>query len=295
MNSIFEEIKQSFQSGGTLVKLIYINLGVFLVFNILRAILFLGGIDIGFSVSQYIAVPADLSNLISRPWTIITYMFFHEGFIHVLFNMLWLYWMGKIFLSFMSQRQLLGVYIMGGISGALLYILFYNIFPAFQNDLPISYALGASASVYAVVFAAVVYAPNLALNLLFIGPIKLKYIGAFLVLLDIISIAGTNAGGHIAHLGGAIFGYLFITAQNQKIDLLKPVSWITDAFTSSPSQKRRKKMKVDYKKPTDDFEYNRVKAEQQKEIDRILDKISKGGYDSLTSEEKQTLFRMKGR
>ncbi|PKP36436.1 MAG: rhomboid family intramembrane serine protease [Bacteroidetes bacterium HGW-Bacteroidetes-15] len=293
MNSIIQELKHSFKDGGTLVRLIYINLGIFLAFNILRAILFLGGVDIGFSVSQYIAVPADLSNLASRPWTILTYMFFHEGFIHVLFNMLWLYWMGKIFLSFMSEGKLLGVYIMGGIGGALLYILFYNVFPAFQNDLPISYALGASASVYAVVFAAVTFAPNLTLNLLFIGPVKLKYIGAFLIVLDIISIAGTNAGGHIAHLGGAIFGYLFITAQNQKIDLLKPVTWVIDAFTSSPSANRRKKMKVDYKKPTDDFEYNRVKAEQQAEIDRILDKISKGGYDSLTAEEKKTLFKMK--
>lgn len=295
MNSIVEEIKESFRNGGTLVRLIYVNLAVFLVFNVLRAILFLGGIDIGFSVSQYIAVPAHLSNLATRPWTIVTYMFFHEGFIHVLFNMLWLYWMGKIFLSFMTQRQLLAIYIMGGISGALLYILFYNIFPAFSESLPISYALGASASVYAVVFAAVFYAPHLTLNLLFIGPVKLMYIGAFLVLLDIISIAGTNAGGHIAHLGGALFGYLFIAAQKQKLDLIAPVNWIIDAFTSSPSVKKRKKMKVEYKKPTDDYEYNRVKAEQQKEIDRILDKISKGGYDSLTSEEKKTLFRMKGR
>jgi membrane associated rhomboid family serine protease len=293
MNSIIHELKQSFKDGGTLVRLIYINLGVFLAFNILRAILFLGGVDIGFSVSQYIAVPANLSNLASRPWTIFTYMFFHEGFIHVLFNMLWLYWMGKIFLGFMSQRKLLSVYIMGGIWGAGLYILFYNIFPVFQNELPVSYALGASASVYAVVFAAVTFAPNLSLNLFLIGPVRLKYIGAFLIILDIISIAGSNAGGHIAHLGGALFGFLFIYFQNQNVNFAKPVDWLIDAFTSSPSVKKRKKMKVDYKKATDDFEYNRLKAEQQAEIDRILDKISKGGYDTLTAEEKKTLFRMK--
>lgn len=293
MNSILREIKQSFIDGGTLIRLIYINLGVFLAFNVFRAILFLGGIDIGFAVSQYLAVPAYVPSLASKPWTVITYMFFHQGFIHILFNMLWLYWLGRIFLSFMSQQKLLGVYLMGGISGAALYILFYNVFPVFQDALFESSAIGASASVYAIVFAAVAFAPNLSLHLFLIGPIRLKYIGAALILMDIIGMAGSNAGGHIAHLGGALFGYLFIYFQNQKVDLTKPVLWVIDAFTSSPSAQKRKKMKVEYKKSADDYEYNRVKAEQQAEIDRILDKISKGGYDSLTAEEKKTLFKMK--
>ena len=293
MNSIFNEIKQSFKHGGMLVKLIYINLGVFLAFNIFRAVLALGGIDIGFKLSQYIAVPAHLPTLATRPWTLLTYMFFHEGFIHILFNLLWLFWLGKIFLSFMSERKLLGVYIMGGLSGGLLYIFFYNIFPAFADVLPMSFALGASASVLAVVFAVASYAPNYTLNLMFIGPVRIKYLALFMVMLDIISIAGSNAGGHIAHLGGALFGYLFIYFQKQDVDLARPVYFFIDAFTSSPSTRRRKKMKVDYRKPTDDYEYNKQKADQQKEVDRILDKISKGGYSTLTEEEKQTLFRMK--
>jgi membrane associated rhomboid family serine protease len=293
MNSILQEIKQSFIDGGNLVKLIYINLGIFLAFNILNAILFLGGVDIGVTLSRYLAVPAYLPNFASRPWTLITYMFFHEGFIHILFNMLWLYWFGRIFLGFMSQSKLLGVYIMGGIWGGLLYMLFYNIFPVFNEVLPVSFALGASASVYAVVFAATSYAPNMSLNLMFIGPVKLKYIAAVLVVIDIISIAGSNAGGHIAHLGGALFGYLYIYFQAQKIDLAKPVHWFIDVFATSSSTQKRKKMKVDYSKPTDDYEYNKMKAVQQAEIDRILDKISKGGYDSLTADEKKTLFKMK--
>jgi membrane associated rhomboid family serine protease len=295
MNSILYEIKQSFKTGGTLVKLIYVNLGVFLAFNILLAILFLAKSDLGLIISKYIAVPAHLPTLASRPWTIVTYMFFHEGFIHILFNLLWLYWLGRIFLGFMSERKLLGVYIMGGIWGAALYILFYNVFPVFAENLPVSFALGASASVYAIVFAAVTYAPNLSLNLLLIGQVRLKYIGVALIVMDIIGIAGSNAGGHIAHLGGALFGFLFIYFQNQGVDMVKPVSWVIDAFTSSPSTNRRKKMKVNYTKPKDDYEYNKIKAEQQAEIDRILDKISKGGYESLTKEEKETLFRMKGR
>ena len=295
MNSILYEIKQSFKTGGTLVKLIYINLGVFLAYNILLAILFLAKSDLGLIISKYIAVPAHLPTLASRSWTIITYMFFHEGFIHILFNLLWLYWLGRIFLGFMSERKLLGVYIMGGIWGAALYILFYNVFPVFADSLTNSFALGASASVYAIVFAAVAYAPNLSLNLLLIGQVRLKYIGLALIVMDIIGIAGSNAGGHIAHLGGALFGFLFIYFQNQGVDMVKPVNWVIDAFTSSPSTNRRKKMKVNYTKPRDDYEYNKMKAEQQAEIDRILDKISKGGYESLTKEEKETLFRMKGR
>jgi membrane associated rhomboid family serine protease len=293
MNSIIQEIRQSFKDGGNLVKLIYINLGVFLAFNVLRAILFLGGVDISASISRYLSFPAYLPNFASRPWTIISYMFFHEGFIHILFNMLWLYWFGKIFLGFMSQRKLLGVYIMGGIWGGLLYMLFYNIFPIFSEALPASFALGASAAVYAVVFAATSYAPNMSLNLMFIGAVRLKYIAAVLVVIDIISIAGSNAGGHIAHLGGALFGYLFIYFQSQKVDLAKPVYWFIDVFTTSASTQKRRNMKVDYSKATDDYEYNRLKADQQAEIDRILDKISKGGYDSLTAEEKKTLFKMK--
>lgn len=292
--NIVDEIKQSFREGGNLVKLIYINLAVFLAYNIIKVIFFLAGSSFGETLTQYLAVPAYLPNLAQRPWTIFTYMFFHEGFLHILFNLLWLYWFGKIFISFMSERKLLGVYIMGGLSGALLYMIFYNVFPVFANVLPVSFALGASASVLAVVFASTTYAPNLQMNLMFIGPVKLKYIAAFMIVLDIIGIAGTNAGGHIAHLGGAIFGYFFIYFQRQNVDLVRPVLWFVDIFKSTPSERKRSKMKVDYKRAAaDEMEYNRIKAEQQAEIDRILDKISKAGYDSLTADEKKTLFSMK--
>lgn len=291
MRNIWNEIKQSFKRGGVLIQLIYINLGVFIIYNILKAVLLLGGVHV--NMVPYLAVPAHLPILISRPWTLLSYMFFHQGFIHILFNVLWLYWLGNIFLGYMSQRKLLGVYIMGGIAGALLYIIFYNIFPVFSSSLPISYALGASASVYAIVFAAVAYVPNLRINLMFIGPVRLKYIGVALIVMDIMGIAGSNAGGHIAHLGGALFGYLFILALKKNTDLTKPVDWVIDTFSQSASQKQRKKMKVEYSKPRDDYEYNKQRAEQQKEIDRILDKISKGGYESLTAAEKETLFKHK--
>ena len=295
MVNIWQEIRQSFRNGGILVKLIYVNLGVFLIYNLVKVFLFLGGSAFHTELTRFLAVPAYLPNLAHRPWTVFTYMFFHEGFIHILFNLLWLYWLGRIFLNFMSERKLFGVYIMGGLSGAAFYILFYNVFPVFSGVLPVSYALGASASVLAVVFAAATYAPNLRLNLMFIGPVALKYIALVMVLLDIVGMAGSNAGGHIAHLGGALFGYLFIYFQKLNVNLIKPVDWFMDFVFAGPSKMRRKKMRVEYRKTSDDYEYNRMKAEKQAEIDRILDKISKAGYDSLSAEEKKTLFQMKDR
>lgn len=293
--NIFEEIAASFKKGGMLVKLIYINLAVFLVYNLLFVFFFLAGAKDSFNLMNYLAVPAHIPNFLARPWTILTYMFFHEGFLHILFNLLWLYWLGQIFVHYKSEKELLGVYIMGGIAGAALYMLFYNVFPVFAESLPISYALGASAAVLAVVFAISTYVPNLTLNLLFIGPVKLKYIAAFMVVLDVIGIAGNNAGGHIAHLGGALFGYLFIVGQRNKVNLIKPILWAIGIWENYNPFRRKPKMKVDYRRTADDMEYNRVKVEKQKEIDIILDKISQSGYDSLSAEEKKTLFNMKGK
>jgi membrane associated rhomboid family serine protease len=293
--NIFEEIAESFKKGGMLVKLIYINLAVFLVYNLLFVFFFLAGAKDSFNLTNYLAVPAHIPNFLARPWTILTYMFFHEGFLHILFNLLWLYWLGQIFVRYKNEKELLGVYIMGGIAGAALYMLFYNVFPVFAESLPISYALGASAAVYAVVFATVTYNPNFTLNLMFIGPVKLKYIAAFLIVLDVISIAGNNAGGHIAHLGGAIFGYLFIVGQRSKVNLILPVLWAIGIWENYNPFRRKPKMKVDYRHTADDMEYNRVKVEKQKEIDIILDKISHSGYDSLSADEKKTLFNMKGK
>lgn len=289
--SISSEIKESFKEGSSLTKIIYINLAVFVIYNLIRAIYFIGGAPIGNSLAQYIAVPAETSGLISRPWTIFTYMFFHEEFLHILFNMLWLYWFGMFFLEYMSQRKLVGIYIMGGLAGAALYILAFNLLPVFSNILPMAFALGASASVLAIVVAISTLMPNLSINLLFIGSVKLKYLALFSVLLDIISIPVSNPGGHIAHLGGALFGYLYIVFSRQGIDLVKPITWIFDII--SRKRQPRSHLKVNYRKADTDFDYNKRKVEQHASIDKILDKIAKSGYDSLTKEEKDTLFKFK--
>jgi membrane associated rhomboid family serine protease len=289
--SIASEIKDSFKSGSNLTKLIYINLAIFIVYNLVRVIFFLGGTPLGDSLALYLAVPADPASLISKPWTIFTYMFFHEEFLHILFNMLWLYWFGIIFLEYLSQKKLVGVYIMGGLSGAAFYILLFNVLGVFREALPLAIALGASASVLAVTIAIATLKPNLTINLMFIGPVKLKYLALFSVILDIISIPISNPGGHIAHLGGAIFGYLYIIVGREGVDLTKPVIWILDLFALKRNP--RSHLKVDYRKPLTDYDYNKKKVEQQIGLDKILDKIAKSGYDSLSKEEKETLFKFK--
>jgi membrane associated rhomboid family serine protease len=287
-----EEIKQSFKHSNAMFKLIYINLAVFLIINIIHVFFFFFELDwdrTGFV--KWLEVPAWLPSLGRRPWTIITYMFTHEQFLHILFNMLTLYWFSLIFLNYFDEKKLLNLYILGGITGAIFYILAFNLFPVFQIALPHSAALGASASVLAIMIAVSVYVPNNTIYLVLIGPIKLKYIAIFFIFLDILSIPIGNAGGHIAHLGGAFFGWIFALQIKSGRDITKWFGHIMDGLFIL--LKPREKIKVTYRRPADEIDYNSQKIERQNEIDRILDKISKGGYESLTKEEKDILFRMR--
>ena len=290
--TIIDEIKQSFKTGSVLTKLIYVNLAVFVAVKLIQVLLFLfslGGPE-GYFIVQWLAVPADISELLTRPWTIFTYMFLHIGFLHILFNILWLYWFGRIFLEYLDEKKLLGVYILGGFAGAALYIFSFNLFPAFSQLVPVSRALGASAAVLAVVISISVYVPNYTINLMFIGPVRLKYIAAFMIILDVISIAGSNAGGHIAHLGGALFGWFFIRQYRTGKDITKGINIFIQKVSSW--FKPGRKLKVEYKKTPSDYDYNKQKAARQELINEILDKISKSGYDSLSKEEKEILFRV---
>lgn len=287
--SIWDEIKSSFRLGSNLTRLIYINLGVFLVFALLRVLLFFTASATGW-ITGVMAVPANLQLLMIRPWTIVTYMFYHEDFLHILFNLLWLYWFGQLFLQFFTQRQLTWVYLLGGIGGALLYILAFNLLPPFKGYAEVSLALGASASVLAVVIAVAALQPNFTVYLLFLGAVRLKYLALATVFVDIISIPVSNSGGHIAHLGGALFGFLYVVMLRRGTDLAKP-------FYSLASIKfpKRNRMKVTYRSHNTDYDYNYRKAQKQKQIDDILDKIARSGYDSLTKEEKDILFKANNR
>jgi len=189
--NLIDEIKASFKEGSTLTKLIYLNLGVFLAVKIAQIFFILFDAPQGFeSLLRWFAVPASLPDLIRKPWTLITYMFLHEGFLHILFNMLWLFWFGRIFLEYLDQKKLVSVYLLGGIVGAILYIISFNLFPVFKSVLTESVALGASASVIAVVIAIAAYVPNHTVYLMFIGPVKIKYIGIIIfIVTSVLSLA----------------------------------------------------------------------------------------------------------
>ena len=286
--TIWDEIKESFKEGSALTRLIYINLGVFLVIRILNVFFFLSGTP--FPFMDWLALPADFRLLASRPWTLITYMFLHFEFLHILFNLLWLYWMGQIFLGYFDQGKLVTIYLLGGIFGGLFYVAGYNSFPAFSQIVSDSRLLGASASVIAIVAALAVHAPNHTLHLMFIGPVKMKYIALISILMYVIGISSSNAGGNLAHLGGAFCGAIYVLQlrrgnnRNKKGNGL--FSDLKKVFTPKP------KVTLSYRKPVDDIEYNRQKNQDQKRMNEILEKISKSGYDSLSKEEKEILFRM---
>ena len=287
---IWDDIVRTFRSGNNLIRLIYLNTAVFLVMAIVSIIGFLLNNDVvAAKALSFLSVPADMHKLIARPWTIVTYMFTHKDILHILFNMLWLYWFGSIFLEYLDQRKLVAVYLLGGITGAVMYIASFNIFPAFAGVLTESVAIGASASVMAVVVAISAYVPDYTINLLLLGRIRIKYMALAIFILTSVLDFSVNSGGKLAHIGGAFFGYLYTLNLRKGHDIGKGFNRIIDFLATI--LKPRKKLKVKFKKPVSDYDYNAMKAERQKSINSILDKISKGGYESLTKEEKEILFR----
>jgi len=273
--SLIQNIKNEFKNSNYLNKLIYLNVFVFLILNISSVFFSLFLIDIK-SFSENLMLSSNTSEIIKHPWTLLTYMFLHENFLHLLFNMIWLHFGGKLFLQYLNQKQLLNIYILGGLSGGILFIIAFNYLPALISHNENAMALGASASVLAIVFALATYMPNYKINIPLIGFVKLKYIALFFIILDFLSIPKGNAGGHIAHLGGAFFGYIYIKQINQKknnkdnslikffINIFRPVK------KTNPKQKN--------------------KTDNQRNIDLVLEKISKSGYNSLNKDEKELLF-----
>ncbi|MGQ9847326.1 MAG: rhomboid family intramembrane serine protease, partial [Bacteroidales bacterium] len=286
MENLFSKYWNKFKYGNYLTKILYINIAVFLLVSFSRLFVFLFHFkdQSVYYILNYLMLPANVQLLKTMPWTIFTYMFTHEEILHIVFNMLWFYWFGKIFIDYLSSKKLLYTYIIGGIFGALFYILAFNIFPAFQEIVHTSKALGASASVIAVVVTISFYVPEYRLNLLFIGQVKLKHIAIFTIIIDFLSIASENSGGHIAHLGGAFYGFCYgFLLRQPKIKLQR--------FKIPFFKKPKKNSYYKNVRNMSDEEYNYQKAQLQKEIDRILDKIAKYGYDSLTKKEKETLFK----
>jgi len=289
-----DNLKGFFKNKNMLIKLILVNVLVWLAIMFLSVIFDLYKADYIQEVINRLAVPADIEQLVIRPWTVFTYMFLHYDFWHILFNMLWLFWFGKIFMEFLNQRQLLATYIIGGLAGAVFYILSFNLFPKFEDIYQQSVALGASASVMAVVVAISFYVPNYRINLLFIGPVKILYIALISIVLDVLMIKSANSGGHLAHLGGALWGFFSIYLLKNRIDVSSvfgklSFEGIKNTFKTKKSSRFRK-VYTNSRVKTDE-EYNHEKKLNQEKIDEILDKISKSGYDNLTKQEKEFLFK----
>lgn len=293
--TIFDEIKTSYKNGNILHRLIYINVAIFLSIHIgVIFLVLLNRIERTESIIEilnYLAVPSDLVSLAKRPWTVLTYMFTHGFLYHIVFNLLILYWFGRFFIEEFGVKKVFGIYILGGFAGALLFVGFYNIFPFFEDVKTQSIATGASASVMAIVIAVATIVPNRQMNLILLGPIKIVYIALFIFITSTILDFTDNTGGKIAHIGGALVGYFYAYYYKKGKDITRGFDRFMDSF--SDMFRKKKNMKVTYKRTADDFEYNKQKAGEQKEIDRILDKISTGGYDSLTKSEKEKLFNMR--
>jgi len=291
------DARSFFRERSVLSYLVILNIAIWAIIQAVKVILYLYNRETAAEdihrIIDMLAVPAYLPNLATQPWSLFTYMVLHESIWHILFNMLWLYWFGKIFLQYLDQRQLLMTYILGGLTGGLVYILAYNIFPVFGPALPNAYALGASASVMAIVTAIAFHVPNYTLYLLLIGRIRIVYLAIALFVFDFFMIPSGNAGGHIAHIGGALFGFTWVTLVHPALrgKFRRAGNWSYGGWKVFRRKKQAGSGDAEHTRPMSDEEYNTRRAENQKKIDEILEKISRGGYESLTREEKELLFR----
>ena len=281
MGNLTDQIRNKFKSANIVEQFVYINIAVFVLTYLVNSISFLMKFEGNF-VFDWFSLPANFENIMSRPWTILTYGFLHEGIWHILFNLIILYYIGNLFLDFFSKRDFLFYYFLGMFFGGLIFILSYNFFPALKSER--AFLVGASAAVTSILIGIATKIPNYALHFKFIGAIKLWYIAVAIVLLDIVQIPISNAGGHLAHLGGALTGFLLtsLVTKNNSLSLF---------FSNLFKAKKQKPLKTVYKKRKPSKTVKNSNSHQRK-IDDILDKISKSGYETLSKEEKEFLFSM---
>lgn len=285
------KLSYRFKTADMLMKLIYINIAVFLFLRIIGILCFFSGFD-SMSFLSFVELPSSFTLLAKRCWTLFTYMFAHYDIMHILFNMLVFFWFGKMFMDFFTSKQLCGLYIIGGIGGALLYVLAYSFLPVLNGE--ISWLIGASASIMAIVTAIAIKAPEYKLNLLFLGPVSLKWIAIFYITIDLLSVNGNNMGGHIAHIGGAIMGIVFALSINKGVDITAPLNSIIDLVSNFRKMFNGFHFKKSTNKGRKNTYYNdtTISKEDEQSLDIILDKIKKSGYGSLTENEKKRLFKV---
>jgi membrane associated rhomboid family serine protease len=283
--NIFDDIKLQYRTGGMVQKLLFWNIGLFVLATLIDVVSKFSGF--AFSYFDYVALSSDTFVFIAKPWTILTFNFFHAGVLHLIFNVLILHFSGRLFTTYFTDKQLFGVYLLGGIFSGLTFIVLYFVLGK------VSLLVGASGAIMALLMATATYAPFMLLRIPLVGILKLWHITFLILLLDLIQLPLENMGGHLAHFGGALFGFMYIKLLQRGVDLTKPISLFLDGlvtlFNPKPKTPFRKVHRNIEKKSVHSSGQN--KDMTQKQIDEILDKISQSGYDCLTKEEKEFLFK----
>ncbi|AND63148.1 rhomboid family intramembrane serine protease [Flavobacterium covae] len=288
--NILYDLKQQYKVGDLTLKLIFWNiiLFVFPVFTVY--LLKIGGTE--FNIYEWVALSSNFKQLFCRPWSLISYCFFHSSFVHLIFNMLMLHFAGRIFTTYFTQKQLLSVYLLGGFFAGLIYIFTYLLLPSLSTKTVL--LVGASASIMAIVFATATYQPYMRVRLVLFGNIYVWQIALAFLIIDLVQLPLENTGGHISHLGGAFFGFIYIKLLQKGFDLGKGLNWFLDRLVGVFSVKKSAPFKSVYKNvtPANEIKSRIIRKDKtQQQIDEILDKISQSGYESLTKEEKEFLFR----
>ena len=284
--AIIDDIKRKYRQGTMLMRIIYINIAIFVLLHLMALV----GIFINVpdqEMVMWVQLPSNLRELLHEPWTLITYMFAHYDLLHILFNMLWLYWMGRIFLEYFTPKRLSALYLLGGLGGAALYLLVMNLLPHFAGSN--GHLIGASASVIAIVVAVAIWAPEYKIGMLFIGEVSLKWVAILTIGIDVLSIDVGNAGGHIAHLGGAAVGAIYTTAMRHGTDITRPINSALD-WLASLFNRRDKGIGTPVGGTAYGPRQQAANEPTEAQIDAILDKIKRSGYTSLTDKERDMLF-----
>lgn len=281
--NILDDLRLQYKTGGMTQKLIFWNIGFFLL-----SLVFFYSFSTGiFSFPSWIALSSNATTFLLNPWTLITFNFFHVGFLHLFFNLMVLHFSGRLFSTYFTDKQLLGVYVLGGIFSGITFVLTYFVFGKS------SLLLGASGAIMAILIATATYAPFMLLRMPLIGIVKLWHVAFVILLIDLIQLPLANTGGHLAHLGGAFFGFIYIKLLKNGTDITNTFSALLDAFANLFKPKKKTPFKKVHRNTTKNNvnSYQKEKDITQRQIDEILDKISKSGYDSLTKEEKEFLFK----
>lgn len=278
--SIIDDLKWQFKSGGIAQRLIFVNVAIYII----SVFVFYSSQLRIFIYPDWLALNSNGAIFLNTPWTLISYQFFHSSFLHLFFNMMVLFFAGRLFTTYFTEKQLLGLFLLGGIFSGFVYLVSFSLVGKTAQ------LVGASGAIMAILIATATYAPYMIVRLALIGNVKLWQLAAVLVVLDLVQIPIENSGGHLAHLGGALFGFIFVKVLHKGIDLSLWITKIITFFETLFNKKEKTPFKKVHKNKTPTFTTTTDNVHQKK-VDEILDKISKSGYDSLTKDEKEFLFK----